>query len=253
MYKRLLRYINLLFVFITISVNGLANALPLNGLNTGEISDRFKVFFVPAGYVFSIWGIIYLGLIAFGIFQILPSQKDNARLDRIGGWFIMSCFANIIWLFLWHYEQFPLTLLAMVVLLISLIMVYLKLGIGKEKVSVTEQWFVRIPFSIYLGWVSVATVANVTSLLYYLKWGGFGLNPQLWAVIMLVVAVVLAFLMSLSRYDMAYPAVFIWAFIGIAIKQSSAPLVATSAFVAAGLALVALLVSVISKPKVLNQ
>jgi len=101
-----------LAVIAVIVINILANALPLNGLNTGEISDRFDIYFVPAGYVFSIWGLIYLGLLAYAIFQALPSQKENPRLRSIGLPFILSCLTNITWLFLWHYEVFLFTLAA---------------------------------------------------------------------------------------------------------------------------------------------
>lgn len=135
----------------TIIVNGLANALPLNGLNTGEISDRFRVYFVPAGYVFSIWGLIYLGLIAFAVFQALPSQRENPRLRATGWWIFLGGLANSAWIFLWHYEQFPLTIIAMLVLLATLIITYLRLGIGRTTVSLAETLAVRVPFSIYLG------------------------------------------------------------------------------------------------------
>jgi hypothetical protein len=131
----------------------------LNGLNTGQISDRFQVYFVPAGYVFSIWGLIYIGLIAYGIFQSLPAQRENPRLRATGWWIVLGGLANSAWIFLWHYEQFPLTLLAMFTLLAALIITYLKLGTGQSKVSKTETWAVRVPFSVYLGWISVATVA----------------------------------------------------------------------------------------------
>ena len=116
--KDILRQISVIVTILaTIVVNGLANALPINGLNTGQISDRFQVYFVPAGYVFSIWGLIYLGLIAFAIFQALPSQRENPRLRETGWWIALGGLANIAWIFLWHYEQFPLTLIAMLVLL----------------------------------------------------------------------------------------------------------------------------------------
>ena len=111
-------------IIATITINVLANALPINGLNTGEISNRFDVYFVPAGYVFSIWGVIYLGLIAFAIFQALPSQRENSRLQATGWWIALGGLANMAWIFLWHYEQFPLTLIAMLVLLASLIVTY---------------------------------------------------------------------------------------------------------------------------------
>jgi len=168
--------INLLAVIVTIGVNGLANALPLNGQTTGEISDRFQVYFVPAGYVFSIWGLIYLGFTAFAVYQALPAQRDNPRLQRIGYLFALSCLANIAWLFLWHYEIFLLTLVAMVALLLLLVAIYLRLDINRVRVNRAERWLVHIPFSIYLGWITVATIANVTSVLDYLNWSGWGIS-----------------------------------------------------------------------------
>ena len=168
-----------LAVIAVIAVNIIAVALPLNGLDTGEISDRFDIYFVPAGYVFSIWSLIYLGLIAYGIFQALPAQKENPRLRRIGYLFVFSCLANIVWLFLWHYEVFNFTLVAMLAILLSLIAIYLRLDVGRVQVSTGEKWCVNIPFSTYLGWISVATIANTTQLLYYLGWNGWGISPEI--------------------------------------------------------------------------
>ena len=224
-----------LALIATLVVNALSNALPLNGLTAGQISDRFKVFFVPAGYVFSIWSLIYLGLIAFAVYQALPAQRANPRLRRIGYLFVLTCLANMSWLFLWHYEQFPLTLIAMFSLLALLIALYLRLGIGRHAVPAAERWTVRLPFNLYLGWISVATIANVTTVLDYLKWDGGGIPPQVWAVIMLAVGLVLALAMALTRADVAYVLVLIWAYVGISVKQSGAPLVANAALVAAGL------------------
>jgi len=238
MRRNLIRQIvNVLAVVATIAVNGLANALPLNGLTTGEISDRFHVYFVPAGYVFAIWGLIYLGLILFAIYQALPAQRDNLRLSRIDYLFPLSCLANIVWLFLWHYEQFPLTLVAMFSLLGLLIAIYLRLGIGRAAVSPGERWLVQVPFSVYLGWVTVATIANVTDVLDYLGWNGWGIRPEVWAVIMLVVGGGITFLVSLTRSDMAFLLVILWAYAGIAIKQAATPLVAYAAWLIAALLL----------------
>lgn len=223
--------VNVLALVATVVVNGLANALPLNGQTTGEISDRFDVYFVPAGYVFSIWGLIYLALSAFGVYQALPSQRDNPRLRRVGYLFALSCAANVAWLFLWHYEVFPLTLVAMVALLLLLIAVYLRLGIGRTEVSTVEKWLVRVPFSIYLGWITVATIANATSLLDYLNWSGWGISPQAWTVIMLVAGAGIASAVSLTRGDVAYTLVIAWAFAGIGVKHAGTPVVATAAWV----------------------
>ena len=152
--------LNFVSVLVTLTVNGMANALPLNGQNTGEISNRFPVLFTPAGYVFSIWGVIYLGLLAFGIYQLLPSQKNNSRMEKLGYWFFMSNFFNSALIFAWHYNQFPLSLVIMLGLLASLLVIYLRLQVGIRPVSTSEKWLVNIPFSIYLGWISVATIAN---------------------------------------------------------------------------------------------
>jgi benzodiazapine receptor len=243
MFRDTLRQVMVLVAALTTIVFNIgANILPLNELNTGEISDRFDVFFVPAGYVFSIWGLIYLGLIAYAIYQVLPAQSNNPRLSSIGNVFILSCVANIAWLFLWHYEVFVFTLVAMLVLLLSLITIYLRLDIGRSEVSMAEKWAVHIPFSIYLGWITVATIANATQLLFYLGWNGWGINAATWAAIMLAVGVVISALMSLTRADIAFSLVLVWAYIGISLKHSNEPLVAVSALIGAGLILLVLIV-----------
>jgi translocator protein len=213
------QWVNVLAVIVTIAVNGLANALPINGQQTGEISDRFPVFFVPAGYVFSIWGLIYVGLIAFAIYQSLPAQRTNQRLQRVGYWFALSCLANTVWIFLWHYNLFPASLLVMLVVLASLIVVYRRLDIGRSEVSTAEKWAARVPFSIYLGWITVATVANATDVLYHLQWDGIGISPEIWAVLMIGAATIICLAVILTRRDVAYALVIIWALIGIAVKQ----------------------------------
>jgi hypothetical protein len=228
-------------IVATLVVNGLANALPLNGLNTGQISDRFQVYFVPAGYVFSIWGIIYIGLIAFAIFQALPAQRQNPRLRSTGWWIVLGGFANCVWIFLWHYEQFPLTLLAMLTLLATLIITYLRLGISRSRVSLAETWSVRVPFSIYLGWITVATVANVTSVLDFLKWDRLGLTTETWMLIVLGAVLLISALMNFTRRDIAYTLVILWALAGISVKHAAVNIVAQSTWVTFALVLVTLL------------
>ena len=213
----------------------------MNGLNTCEISDRFKVSFGPAGSVFSVWGLIYIGLIAYAVFQALPSQRENPRLRQTGYLVAASGLANIVWLFLWHYEQFPLTLIAMFALLGILIAIYQRLGIGLTLVSVAETWTVRVPFSIYLGWITVATVANVTDVLYYLNWDGFGVTPEIWMLIVLAVVLLIAALVSFDRRDIAYSLVILWALVGIAVKHSAVSLVATASLITAALVAVILI------------
>jgi len=214
-----------LAIFFNITINVLANALPINGLNTGQISDRFQVYFVPAGYVFAIWGLIYIGLLAYTVYQALPAQKENPRLQATGWWVVLSGLANSMWIFLWHYEQFVGTLAAMLVLLASLIAVYQRLMIGGTKVTKAEQWLVRIPYSIYLGWITVATIANVTDVLDLLKWNAFGIAAQTWYLFILVAVLGISTLMSLSRRDVAFILVILWALVGIGYKFPSEPFI----------------------------
>ncbi|MGC8787315.1 MAG: tryptophan-rich sensory protein [Anaerolineae bacterium] len=243
--------LNLLAFLGAVTVNGLANALPINGQTTGEISDRFPVYFVPAGYVFSIWGVIYLGLLGFDIYQLLPAQRDNQRLARIGYWFILSCLANGVWILLWHYEFFALTVAVMLILLASLIAIYLRLDIGRARVKAAEKWLVDIPFSIYLGWITVATVANVTALLSYWNWSGWGIPPQVWAAIMLLIATGITVMMIWTRRDLAYALVIVWAFVGIAVKHVATPLVAwTAGLLAVAVAAIAVVSKARRKPAV---
>jgi hypothetical protein len=234
-------------ILLTIVVNTLANALPLNGQNTGEISDSFEVYFTPAGYVFSIWGLIYLGLIAFAIFQALPAQRENPRLRAIGWWVVIGSLANSAWIFLWHYEFFPLTLVAMLALLASLIITYLKLGVKRVQVPMAEKLAVQLPFSIYLGWITVATVANATALLDYLGWNARGISEVTWMWIILAAVLVIALLMNFTRRDIAYALVILWAVAGIAVKHTAVSGVALPAWITFGVVAVTLVYALFRK------
>lgn len=237
------QWINVLMTLVALTVNGLANALPLNGQNTGVISDRFKVFFVPSGYVFAIWGVIYIGLIAFAVYQVLPAQRTDPRLRSIGYLYALSCLANSVWIFMWHYNYFTVSVLVMLVLLASLLAIYVRLDIGRATVRSVERWCVDIVFSIYLGWITVATIANVTDALDNLNWSGWGVAPEVWAAMLLAVALLVTIAMLVTRRDVAYALVIIWATIGIALKQAATALVANSAWVVVTVVVVALAVT----------
>jgi hypothetical protein len=224
-----------------IVINILADALPINGTNTAAISDSFHVYFVPAGYVFSIWGIIYIGLIAYAIYQSLPGQKENPRLQATGWWIVLGNLFNSAWIFLWHYKSFPATLLMTALLLVTLILAYLQLGIGRSKVSSGEKWAVRLPISIYLGWATVATIANATAVLDYLNWSRFGLSQEAWMVIVLGAVVLIGGLMNFTRRDIAYSAVLLWALAGIAVKFPTSGIVTIATWIAFGLVAATLL------------
>ncbi|MEX2162292.1 MAG: hypothetical protein WD751_10320 [Anaerolineales bacterium] len=233
------RILTVLFTLATLTVNALANILPFNGQTTGEISDRFPIRFVPAGYVFAIWGLIYLGLLAFAVYQALPAQRKNETLDGIAPLYWLASLANAIWIALWHYEYFTATIFVMAALLLALIAIYRQVKAAR-KPGAAFRWCVQVPFSIYLGWISVATIANASQLLYFLNWDGFGISGEAWAVIMLAVASALGAAMLVRERDWAYALVLVWAFIGIAVAQADSNLVAYAAWgLAALLALAA--------------
>ena len=245
--------ITIFITVLTIVLNILANALPFNGQGTGEISDRFSILFVPAGYVFSIWFLIYVGIAAFTIFQARPEQADNPLINRIAPAYWVANTANIIWLFFWHWEQFPLTLAAMLIILVSLIYLYLQFRRVEKPLTKAEKRFIKIPFSVYLGWISVATIANVTQVLYFINWDGFSLAPEVWTVIMLLVATVVGLLMLLRELDIAYALVLVWSFAGIAVKQAAYLNVSRTAWLGAGLLILMAILTLIRRNKLAKE
>jgi len=203
----------------TIIINYLANALPINGQDTGAISDKYYNLFTPAGFTFAIWGVIYLGLGIYIVYQLIESfrlrQNQTSFVDRIGIWFIVSSVANMIWIFLWHHEVLWLSVLVMLMILTSLIVIYQRLNIGLGAPESPEKYLVHLPFSIYLGWISVATIANIAAFLVGIEWGGFGVNPKIWAIVVILVSVGLGLAMIFRRNDILYSAVIAWALFGI--------------------------------------
>lgn len=226
---------NLLFFLGVIAVNVLSVTLPLGGNSTGEISDRYQTFLTPAGYAFSIWSLIYLLLGGFVFYQLRASSDSRESVKSIGIWFILSCIFNMSWLILWHYLYIELSLVAMLLLLVSLIMIYRHTRISEPTKG--EQWLVKLPFSIYLGWISVATIVNVSIVLHKNDWDGFGISETAWAVIMLCVGVLLAVLVSYPYRDSIYPLVFVWAYIAIALEHKDAGNVYITGLITAGLLL----------------
>ena len=217
----LLQSLNILAFVVTVIVNGLASSLTLNGRTTAEVSDLYFTLVTPAGYVFSIWGVIYTLVLVFSVFQALPSQRGKLFLQKINVLFILSGVFNVAWLFLWHYDQIVLSVALMFALLAALISVYLRLGIGKTSVTLKERLFVHLPFSVYLGWITVASIANVSSALVSIQWDGFGLAGDLWAVLVIAVALLITLVVIATRKDIAYSLVLVWALIGIAVNQSA--------------------------------
>jgi benzodiazapine receptor len=200
-----IKWSNIVAFVLTVIVNSLAGSTTfLGGVNTAEISDSNPTLITPAGYVFSIWGIIYVLLGVFVIFQALPSQKEKEYEKKIGWLFVLSSVLNIVWLFLWQYEILSVSVVLMFLLLATLIAIYLRLNIGKSAVSLREKLAVHVPFSVYLGWITIASIANVSVFLVSENWDGFGISPETWATLIVIVALVITLLVLATRRDIAY-------------------------------------------------
>ena len=222
----ILSILNLLGFLGTVAINALANILPINGVMTGELSDLYPNLFVPAGLTFAIWGLIYVLLAIFVLYQLIPSvRRDAQKIDfvqRIGPLFFISCLANIGWIFAWHYKIVPLSLVLMLILLGCLLAIYLRLNIGKSEATKAEKYSVHLPFSVYLGWITIATIANVTALLVNINWNTWGLGEQFWAVAVIIVGIAIALSVLFTRKDIYYCLVVGWALLGILLKRLSA-------------------------------
>lgn len=210
---------------VMIAANGAANALPLNGRGTGDVSTAYSNLFTPAGVTFSIWGVIYLLLGAhvlyqLGLFRDRPdTPADTALLNRVGVLFSLSSLANTAWIFAWHYDLIPLSALLLVTIFVLLALIVVTLR--GANLTGRQRWFISVPFSVYFGWSTVAVIANITVLLVYWKWAGFGIAESTWAVIIILVAMAIGTVTMLRNRDVAYGLVLIWAFTGILIRQTS--------------------------------
>ena len=213
-YKKSSNTLALVFMLV---MNTLAISLPLGGKTTGELSDMYPNLFVPAGFTFAIWSVIYLLLIGFVAYQWIASS-DKSNINNVGPWFILNGIANGAWIVVWHYELVPISLVVMLILLGSLIMMYRKLNINYFG-NYGIKWFVNVPVSVYLGWISVATIANFTTVLVNYGWSGFGISEDIWSVVVLITAVVLGCLMMYRHKDIFYAAVIAWASYGILSKR----------------------------------
>lgn len=218
--------LNILFFIGMIVVNGLANGLPINGMTTGDLSDLYPNLFVPAGMTFSIWGLIYLLLLVFVGFQLYAAiRQDKDMLLPLKAQIILGCnfILNMGWIFLWHYKKIFWSLIVMLGLLVTLIYLFRQIRIPLQK-----KWHLlvlRAPIGIYFGWISVAIIANFTALLVSLNWGAWGIPPNVWTIIVMIVATILALLMLWKHACLVYALVVIWAFIGIIVKRSAQSIV----------------------------
>jgi hypothetical protein len=208
----MVKYLNIILFSIMIVMNYLANALPLNNKTTGELSDALPNLFVPAGITFSIWGIIYLLLALFCVVQFKGTNQE--AVNSIGWLFAVSCLLNALWIITWHYQKLPLSLLVMAAMLVTLI--YINMLIRGFPYGI-----IKISFGIYLGWICIATIANVTVLLVHFNWNGFGMQEPAWAIILIAAGALIASLAILRLQNPFIGLAVIWAFIGIFIKRQN--------------------------------
>ncbi len=205
-----------------ITVNALSNFFPLNGLSIGAISNTLfgGVLVTPANYAFAIWGVIYLGLIAFGIYQVAPAQRDNVRLQKVRSPIIAASLLQILWVFAFQGRLFWLSVVVMIGILLSLIAAFLQLRTVDDRISRDEKWLIQIPVSVYFGWITVATVVNIASAFYDSGWTGSGLSPAIWTVVLSAISAAIAAVIAFRYHDIAFPSVIIWALAAIAIRQT---------------------------------
>jgi len=208
---------------IMVVINALANILPINGISTGAVSDSYPNLFAPAGITFSIWGVIYLLLALYCLYQFGIFQKntliDTPLYTKIGMIFIITSLANAAWIFTWHYGALALSLVLMLIILLGLI--FINNLLAKADLTLKDKFLLKLPFSIYYGWITVATIANVTAFLVDLGWNRWGFREVFWAIIAIGAGLVIGGLTALVNRDVPYALVLIWAYAGIVIKHVS--------------------------------
>jgi len=245
---RTLILVNTLAFIAVLVVNYLANALPLHGKNTGELSNQYPNLFTPAGLTFSIWGIIYLWLAVWIAYQIAAlfrpalAARVEPMIDKIGWLFVATCVFNVSWIFAWHWEQLILSVIIMLGFLVTLLRLNETMGVGRSKATNLEKWIAHWPFGIYQGWITVATIANVTALLVGNDWRGGGLSETFWAILMIMVGAAAAIFILFRQNNLGHGLAVVWALFGIYLKRNGAPeigseLVSIAALAAMGLVL----------------
>jgi len=235
-------FLNLIGLLIVLTVNALANILPINGYNTGQISGFYPNYFVPAGFTFAIWGIIYLLLIGFVFCSFFSAfgrfdEAGKKAIDSLSPFFQITCLLNAGWIVVWHYLFLAASLIIMLVFLVVLIILYLRIKPFKLSMPAFHRIWIHHAFLVYLGWISVATIANTTALFVGFGWDGNPLTAPTWSMIMIIIAMVLGVFMVGRQKEPAFGFVLSWAFYGIYMGQHDASR-AVSLTAAAGVCLV---------------
>lgn len=238
------RVLPMIATLAVMGVSALANTRTLNGLRTGQISDRLPTGFTPAGWVFSIWSVIYLGLLAYAGSQLWGGEALKARGDRVRVAYLVTAAANIGWILAWHHFMVGTSLALMLTLFAALIVAVRELRRDPPK-SRAERWLVDAPFSLYAGWITTATFANVGALLSSTKGYPFGLGMDAWALGSVVVAAVIYVAVALRTRDAIYAAVWVWAALGIAKKPAGVTGAVQLAATLTGAVVLALIVGIV--------
>jgi len=220
---------NLVAFAIVILLNVLSNALPINDQTMPEISAKYPSLFTPAGFTFSIWGVIYLGLLVFVIWQALPAQRNNSKVAKISRYFQLNCLMNALWLVVWHFDLLAVSLLVMLVILVTLIQIYRSLIAEIDAAPFIEHLVLYLPFSVYTGWITLATIANASALQIGSGWDNVWLTAVQWTLLKLAVAGAIGATMILKHRDIPFALVVAWAAYGISVMQSATPEVSGTA------------------------
>lgn len=228
-----MKWINIIALAAVITVNALANSLPINDLTTGEVAALYPNWFTPAGITFSIWIVIYIFLAGYCIFPFIVSIHKKAM--SISHLFVLSCFLNCSWIFAWHYLLIEVSVIIMLLLLVTLCIIYQRIN-QSPPATEREKWMVYKPFSIYLAWISVATVANVTAFLVHYNFSPP--SPEYWAITMVIAILLIVYFINRKYHDIAFSLVVVWALIGIIIKRTDAELLLQPLVIACIIAIV---------------
>lgn len=223
----MLQLLNILGFILMIITNGLADFLPINGQTTGEVADQYPHLFLPAPITFAIWAVIYSLLLLFVIYQgstLFEAEKRGMDkrervAESIGYLFVLSCALNIAWIFSWHHHLLLLTVFIMLGLLLTLIRLFTIVHSTHTYAGHKARWFVYAPFSIYLAWICVATVANISSWLVSIGWNGWNIDHPIWACVMIACTMLLAIMMLVKKNNLFFVAVVVWALGGILLRQ----------------------------------
>jgi hypothetical protein len=218
--SKIIRITVVLTYLLMIATNALANILPINGLNTGQVSNNYQNLFAPAAITFSIWGLIYVLLAIYTIYQVytLKSKAYSAKFfNNIGIYFSISSVANALWIIAWHNLYISISLVLMIIILLSLIKINKIIYNKSLDEDVTK--IISLPFSIYFGWITVATIANVTTFLVQINWQGFGIPDYIWTIVVLIVGIIIGSMTMYKNKDFFYGLVFLWAYTGILLKH----------------------------------